>query len=154
LTCVFDPPHGLISVYTNGVLASTFTGITDSLSSVGKDFSYIGRSLYNADAYLTWSIRELRIYNGAMAAADVAAAQIAGPSVLLTTNVALGTSASGASLNLNWPVAGAGFTLASSPILGSGAVWTPILAAPSVVDGNYQLTITPTNSAMFFRLAR
>ena len=60
LTCVFDCPAGSISVYTNGVLAAAFTGITDSLSTVGNEFAYVGRSLYTADAYLNWTLQELR----------------------------------------------------------------------------------------------
>ena len=154
LTCVFDPPDGIISVYTNGALASTFAGITDPLSVVGNQFAYIGRSLYTGDAYLSWSIQELRIYSGAMSAADVAGSQIAGPGVLLTTNVALTPAIGGHNLKLNWPVAGSGFTLVSSPTLGSGAVWTPELASPSVNGGNYQFSIPETNGTMFFRLQR
>jgi hypothetical protein len=154
LTCVFDPPHGLISVYTNGVLASTFTGITDPLSVVGNQFAYVGRSLYTADAYLTWTLQELRIYNGAMSAADVAGSQVAGPNVLLSTNVTLNALSRNGHLTLSWPVAGSGFTLALSPTLAGGAVWTPVLAAPTVVAGNYQLGITPTNGVMFYRLQR
>jgi len=73
LTCVFDCPNGVISVYTNAVLASAFNGITDPLSSVGDEFAYVGHSLYTADSYLTWTVDELRIYNGALQAADVAA---------------------------------------------------------------------------------
>jgi hypothetical protein len=154
LTCVYDPPDGVISIYTNGVLASTFAGITDPLSSVGSEFAYIGRSLYTGDAYLTWAIQELRIYNGAMSAADVAGSQIAGPNTLLTTNVSLDTLKSGGNLALNWPVAGSGFTLASSPTLGASAVWTPVSVAPGLVGTNNQLTITPTNGTLFFRLQR
>ena len=44
LTCVFDNPAGVINVYTNGIPASAFTGITVPLSAVGSQFAYIGRS--------------------------------------------------------------------------------------------------------------
>ncbi|MGH7979934.1 MAG: alpha-L-arabinofuranosidase C-terminal domain-containing protein, partial [Limisphaerales bacterium] len=45
LTCIFNAPVGTILVYTNGVLAASFTGINDPLSTVGNEFAYVGRSL-------------------------------------------------------------------------------------------------------------
>ena len=154
VTAVFDPPASYLAIYTNGVLAGVNTAITTPMSAVSNVFSYIGRSLYSGDTWFDFSVDEFRIYNGVMQAADIAASQLAGPNVLLTTNVLLNPSISGGQLTLNWPVAGSGFTLASSPTLGSGAAWTPVSVTPNLVGGNYQLTITPTNGTLFFRLQR
>jgi len=66
----------------------------------------------------------------------------------------LNASTGGVGLTLSWPVAGAGFTLASSPTLGSDAVWTPVSAFPSVVGTDYQFTFASTNGTLFFRLQR
>lgn len=154
LTAVFNPAGGELRLYTNGILAGINAGITTSLSAVSNVFSYIGRSLYTGDVFFNFSIDEFRIYNGVMQPADIAAAQLVGPNVLLTTNVSLSTSTSGSSLTMSWPVAGSGFTLESSPVLGSGAIWAPMPVTPSVVGVNNQLTITPTNGTLFFRLER
>ena len=154
VTAVFDPPAGYLAIYTNGVLAGVNTGVTTPMNAVSNVFSYIGRSLYSGDTYFDFSLDEFRIYNGAMQPADIATAQLAGPNVLPTTNVTLNALKTGGSLALNWPVAGSGFTLASSPTLGSGAVWKPVPVAPNIFGANYQLTITPANGTLFFRLQR
>jgi len=38
--------------------------------------------------------------------------------------------------------------------LGSGAVWTPVNLTPSIIGTNNQVSITPTNTTLFFRLQR
>ena len=154
VTAIYNPLANYLGIYTNGVLAGVNTAVTTPLSAVNNVFSYIGQSLYSGDAYFDFSIDEFRIYNGAMPAADIAAAQLVGPNVLLTNNVSLNMSSSGGSLTMSWPVAGSGFTLASSPTLGNGAVWTPVLIPPSIVGVNNQLTIAPTDKTLFFRLQR
>ena len=154
LTCVFDCPAGVISVYTNGVLASTFTGITDALTAVGNEFAYMGRSLYTADAYLTWTIDELRIYNGALSAADVAATDALGPNQLLAPNQPhIGLSASAGALTLSWPVASAGYTVWMTTNLASGG-WVPANVTPQILGSQWQVTLPLTPPAGYFRLQR
>ena len=75
---------GTISVYINGALAATLTGITEPLSTIGNQFAYVGRSLYTSDAYLNWSLQEFRIYNGALSPSDIAASDALGPGQLLS----------------------------------------------------------------------
>lgn len=154
VTAIFDPPANYLGIYTNGVLAGVNPGVTTPMNAVSNIFSYIGRSLYSGDAYFDVSLDEFRIYNGVMQPADIATAQLVGPNVLLATNASLNTLKSGGNLMVSWPEAGAGLTLASSPSLGASAVWTPVLVTPSVAGANYQLTVTPTNWTMFFRLQR
>ena len=154
ITAIFNPAANYLGLYTNGVLAGVNTSVTTPLNAVSNVFSYIGRSLYTGDAYFNASLDEFRIYNGALQPGDIATAQLVGPNVLLTTNVALNPVRSGRNLTLNWPQAAAGLTLETSPVLGAGAVWTPASLNPSVTGTNYQVTIPPTNAAMFFRLQR
>jgi alpha-L-arabinofuranosidase len=153
LTCVFDCPNGAIRIYTNGALASTFTGITDPLSSVGNQFAYIGRSLYTSDAYLTWLLQELRIYNGALSAPDVAATDALGPNQLLTTaNPAVSVSMSGNQCILTWPVASAGYTvLTSTNAMGP---WTTATGTAQITGSQWQFTASITNATQFFELAQ
>ena len=136
------------------MLAGVNTTVTTPLNAVSNVLSYIGRSLYTGDAYFNASLDEFRIYNGVLQPGDIATAQLVGPNVLLTTNVALAPVRSGRNLTLNWPQAAAGLTLETSPVLGAGAVWTPVPLNPSVTGTNNQVTIPPTNAAMFFRLQR
>lgn len=155
LTCVFDCPAGLISVYTNGVLASTFTGIADPLSVVGNEFAYIGRSLYTADAYLTWTIDELRIYNGPLSAVEIAATDALGPNQLLSTaSPTLSASVSGGNLMISWPLASAGYSVLMTSNL-SGASWTAVTTAPQIIGNQWQLAVPLTNTGpQFYRLQK
>ena len=154
LTAIFNPAANYLGLYTNGALAGVNTTVTTPLNAVSNVFSYIGRSLYTGDAYFNASLDEFRIYNGVLQPGDIATAQLVGPNGLLTTNVALNPVRSGRNLTLSWPQAAAGLTLETSPVLGAGAVWTPVPLNPSVTGTNNQVTIPPTNAAMFFRLQR
>jgi regulation of enolase protein 1 (concanavalin A-like superfamily) len=153
VVCVYNPSAGVALIYTNGVLEAS-QAISTSLTNVSLNAAALGRSPWNSDPWLAGGIDEVRIYAGALQPADIAAAQIAGPNVLLTTNVSMAVSPGSGSLLLDWPVAGSGFTLVSSPALGSAAVWTPINVTPSVNGSNNQVPITPTHATMFFRLQR
>jgi hypothetical protein len=157
LTCVFDCPRGAIRVYTNGVLASSFTGLTDSLNDVGTEFAYVGRSLYTADAYLTWTLEEFRIYDGALSAEEIAATQVLGPGQLLSVaSPGLSGALSGGNLILSWPVAAAGFNLWSTTDL-AGGLWTPVSTSPQIVGNQWQVVLPNAGSgpsAQFYELVQ
>ncbi len=158
LTCVFNCPVGTILIYTNGILAATLTGITDPLSTVGTEFAYVGRSLYTADSYLDWSLQELRIYNGALSPAEIAASDALGPNQLLNNSspvlkVSRPAGASG-NLTLFWPLASAGFTLMSRTNLLTGS-WSPVSsAAPQIANGQWQITIPLAGGPEYFMLVK
>ena len=80
---VFDPPNKLLSIYTNGVLEAVNTNFTINLSSIIDQMSFIGRSLWAADPYLTASIDELRIFKGALSSISIKQSQDQGPNTLL-----------------------------------------------------------------------
>lgn len=122
---------------------------------VGNQFAYIGRSLYTADAYLNWSLQELRIYDGTLSAAEIAASDALGPGELLSNaspDINM-SSLAGNSLTLSWPVAAASFTLLSSTNLASG-IWTTVSAPAQIVGNQWQVTVPVSNNAQFFQLAQ
>jgi hypothetical protein len=149
VTSIFDPPAGLESFYTNGVLVGQNAGITIPMSYVESVTNFIGHSLYTGDPHEDLNLTEFRIYNGALSASEVAESQALGPSQLLSSIPVLGAvSASGGNVVISWPVSGtSGFSLYSSPTLGTSAVWTPVTATPTVVGQNYQLTISTTGGS-------
>ena len=156
LTCVFDSPVGTISIYTNGTLAATFTGVTDPLSTVGNQFAYVGRSLYTADAYLDWSLQELRIYNGALSPSDIAASDALGPGQILSNaKPKMGaTEEGGTNLTLSWPLSSPDYTLLSNTNLLFGP-WTPVASAsPQIINGEWQVTVPVDAAARYFMLVR
>jgi hypothetical protein len=153
VACVYSATTGMAIIYTNGVW-ETSLAVSTPLASARMNSASLGRSPWSGDPWLAGSIDEFRIYAGAMLPSDLAAAQFVGPNVLLTTNVSLTSTMSSGNLIMNWPVAGSGFTLVSSPTLGSGAVWTPVNLTPSIIGANNQVSVIPTNATLFFRLQR
>jgi len=82
---------GVATEYLNGQKVATKTGVTITPGSIGggaTTANYLGRSVYNADAYLRGKVRNFRIYDRALSAAE--AAEIAIPD---TTRVAADTAA-------------------------------------------------------------
>lgn len=64
----------------------------------------------------------------------------------------LDISVTTSNLFFSWPVTYAGFTLQSSTNLAAGS-WMPISSpAPQIIGTNFQITLTVTNAAQFFRL--
>ncbi len=153
VVCTYSQTTGTAAIYTNGVLEATMA-VSTPLANVSANSAALGRSPWNGDPWLNGAIDEFRIYAGVLQSGDVSSAQTVGPDVLLTTNVSLNISQGGDAMIFNWPVAASGFTLESSPTLGSNAVWTPVKGAPLVIGLNNQVAISPTNSSMFFRLFR
>ncbi len=166
---VYNPYAGSESVYLNGSLAVTqtmFNNLTDPVAYVGPTYTngsilpitlaadplnYIGESLYQgnpnvtpvvpSDPGLLANIDEFRIYTNALTAAQVAADHALGPNQFIGTslNVSLSAVASGANTILKWPTTSALVSLMSSPVLGSGAVWTSVPSGALTTDGSGQL---------------
>jgi len=90
IVCVMNPNPNrtFLGYYLNGVLVSSTTALTKNLSQINDVFSYLGRSLYSGDPYLTGSIDEFRIYNGELNKFQIAATQQGGPD---STNFNIGT---------------------------------------------------------------
>ncbi|MGH8025049.1 MAG: alpha-L-arabinofuranosidase C-terminal domain-containing protein, partial [Limisphaerales bacterium] len=156
LTCVFDCPVGTILVYTNGALAATFSGIAEPLSAVGNQFAYVGRSLYAADAYLDWSLEELRIYDGVLSPSEIAASDALGPGQLLSNASPVMTASddTATNLTLSWPLASAGFTLLSSTNLLAGS-WVPVASASAqIINGQWRVSVPVSSGSRYFMLEK
>ena len=156
VVCVYDPTTLVQQVFTNGVLASSMTGV--SIPSVNNLWTFggaLGRSPWWAygDPYMAGAINEFRIYSGRLFPDEIAASEIVGPNTLLTTNVSM-QAQGGSNVTLSWPVAGPGFTLYSSPSLGSDAIWTVVTNGVSIVGQSYQVSVPPSGGSKFFRLKR
>jgi len=173
---IYDPIAGTVSAYLNGSLQASASGITIPLSTVGTSVGYIGLTAWNQIGgnsdpnlptgsfssqygfngngnypYLNANMDEMRIYDGALNTNAIAATQLLGPNALLSNTATLNASNNAGTLNLSWPIANGGFTLETSPVLGPNAVWTPV-SGKSVVGSTYQVTVSGTNAAAFFRL--
>jgi hypothetical protein len=152
VVCILDPTNNYAAIYTNGVLESALTGPLPAFSGISTAWSFIGRSLFSADAWLNASIDELRIYDGRLTPQEITANDQSGPDAL-EVPVTLLASSSAAGLTLSWPSWADGFTLQASRDLTSG-VWTPVAQQPTLANNQWLLNLAPTNSAMFYRLQR
>ncbi len=74
-----NPAGNAMSLYLDGTLAGSTTLDGVDISSANEVFAYLGRSQFANDAGLSGSIDELRIYNRALNASEVAASRAAGP---------------------------------------------------------------------------
>jgi len=151
--CIVDPVNGYDAIYTNGVLLSAVTGTTPPLSSVSEAWSFIGRSLFGTDAWLNGTVDEFRIYDDRLTPAQIAVNEVSGPNVLAVP-INLNLSMAVSNITLTWPAYGIGFTAQSSPMLGAGAVWSPIGGSPTLSSNQWRLTLPATNNTTFIRLVR
>lgn len=175
IVVVYHMTAGSESLYTNGVLAATRTGgglfnnLIDPVAFAGPTYnnqsvlsytlgadsvSYLGASLYSSDPMLNGSINEFRIYNGALSASHILADHALGPDQFIgtSTSVSLSVTESGSNIIISWPTTSALVNLVSSPVLGPGAVWTPVTGSLTAASGNYSMTVPHLGTARYFRL--
>jgi alpha-L-arabinofuranosidase len=154
LTAVFNPPAGILALYTNGVLAALNSNVTVPMTSVNNVYGYIAKSLYSGDPYPDVILDEFRIYRGALSAGEIAASQAIGPDqMLLAAGVNLRVVPAAGAVTLAWPAAAGGFTLESRTNLASGT-WAPVVAPPQIVADEWRVTLPDSGHEQYFRLRR
>jgi hypothetical protein len=176
---VYDPIAGTVTAYLNGAFYASASGITIPLSTVGTSVGYIGLTAWNQVGgntdtnlptgsfssqysfnsngnypYLNANMDEMRIYDGVLNTNAIAATQLLGPNTLLSNTAYLSAAYSAGTMTFSWPIVNGAFSLVSSPVLGANAVWTPVSGTKSVVGSNYQMSVSTTNAAAFFRLSQ
>ena len=96
----------------------------------------------------------MRIYNGALLPAEVAATDALGPNQLLSSaSPTVATSLSGGNVTLSWPLASAGYTVLTTTNLATGN-WTTATVTPQIVGSQWQVVMPTTNAAQFFLLEK
>ncbi|WP_461474206.1 family 43 glycosylhydrolase [Microbacterium sp. HJ5] len=76
ITYTLDDATDTARVYLDGVQVAQNTGVTITPGAIGggaTTANYLGRSVYNADKRLAGSLRDVRIYDAALSAAEVSA---------------------------------------------------------------------------------
>ena len=154
VVCIIDPDANYKAIYVNGVRVAYQTASMPAFSTIGKEWSFLGRSLFSADAYLNGDIDEFRIYDGRLSAAEISAHYLAGPDqVDLTTE--MNWSSAGQSFTFEWPTFPAGYGIEYTTALNSNTVWQA-LERPLPGNGIYQQTISSEDigeNSAFFRLS-
>jgi hypothetical protein len=153
VVCIVDPANNYCAIYTNGMLESAATAALPPLSGVSSALSYLGRSLFSADAWLNGAIDEFRIYDGRLSPQEIMADHQGGPNGLAIP-VSLAASPSAQSFILTWPSFAVGFVLESAPALGPGAQWSAVTNAASVSNSANWVALPVAPAPAFFRLRR
>jgi arabinan endo-1,5-alpha-L-arabinosidase len=158
VAAIWDPTSNYIAIYTNGVLEAQQTTSVPSPTGVANAsdanaWSFIGRSLWSADAYLNGTIDELRLYNGRLSPQQIAADALAGPDVLhvpslVPTNIAF--AGNGGALNLFWPADHTGWHLQVQTNGLAHTNWMDVLGSGST--NAVTLPVDPTQANVFYRL--
>jgi hypothetical protein len=119
VVAAYDSARNQMNLYLNGALVATNNMLGSDLTQVQAVTGYFGASLFN-DPDLTGSIDEMRVWRGALSAAQVAATDFAGTSSVPDFNVKLTAQLSGGTLTLFWS---SGTLLQATSLAGP---WTPV----------------------------
>jgi len=145
LAMTYDAPSTIVSIYVDGVLQGTTTGVyaSDTVDPLifGASEYPVGWRAANALVY------DLRYYNYALSSSQVSViGSLPVPSTVSAT-------VSAGKLNVNWPLNQTGWTLevqTNSLNTGLGTNWTRI--SSSTTTNQVVIPIGPANRAVFYRL--
>ena len=142
-----DQDRQLDKLYLNGQLVSS--GSNPLLwSSLPDTDNWLARDQWR-DAMFNGSYADLRIWNGALTAGQVAGLYAAGPNVLAAPPLQIVAGSS--QVTLKWPANATAFTLQSTTDLSVGE-WNPVLGSPEVANGLNALTLPVQSQPTYFRL--
>lgn len=142
-----DQDRQLDKLYLNGQLVAT--GSNPLLwSSLPDTDNWLARDQW-PDAMFNGAYADLRFWDGALTAGQVASSYAVGPETI--AGPALHITAAGGQITLTWPASASGFNPESTTDLVNGP-WTAVSGTPTVVNGQNVLTVPATQSRTFYRL--
>ena len=150
----YSPVRGIMKMYLNGIPIESGSAPL-GLCGIVDTNDWLGRSQFSQDPYFAGRYDEFRIYRGLLSDADVAADYAAGPNTV-GVDFVLHDFPSSNSLAITWGTTATNWFLESSPVLGSGAIWTPVPTngptAPVLQNGRYNVTVPISGDTSYFRL--
>jgi hypothetical protein len=142
-----------MDLYFNGVLVGQNLAVTLPVTANIDVNSFIGRSMFNLDPFLSGSVDEFRIYRGALTAAQVASDYAAGPNALPTPAPSLGIALGNGRVIISWSTNNtAGYVLQTSTDL--KGIWSDSGLTPSAQNGQNVVIDTISSRAKFYRLSK
>lgn len=152
IVAVLDLNRGYEALYLNGQLVGERHDVPFDQSAIHDLYSYLGKSAYTADPAFVGSVTELRIYQGRLSAAQVAATEALGPDTLLS-DIKLNGQMTATNFMVRWSTNAVGYGLQTSTSLVQPD-WNTVAASPQPVGKEFWFLTPQTNSARFFRLSR
>jgi len=142
-----DQDRQLDKLYLNGQLISS--GSNPLLwSSLPDTDNWLARDQW-PDPMFNGAYSDMRIWNGALTAGQVANLYAAGPNVIAGPGLQI--SAASAQLTLKWQGNATGFGLESTTNLVTGT-WSPVPGSPTTANGLKSLTIPAPTAQTYYRL--
>jgi hypothetical protein len=139
-------------LYSNAVNLVTGPAVVE-LKTIQDVNNWLGRSQWN-DQMFQGKFNEFRIWEGALSPDQVAASRAAGPDSLPVAQPALGVSQQGSTLVLTWPGTATGYAPESTGSLNAQPTWSPVPGTPTLVNGQFTLTIPVGTTNQFIRLKK
>jgi hypothetical protein len=142
-----DQDRQLDKLYLNGELITS--GVNTRLwSSLPDGDNWLARDEW-PDAMFNGSYSDMRIWNGALTAGQVANLYAAGPDII--AGPALQIVHSGSQITLKWPANATTFGLQSATDIVNGT-WTGVPGTPTVINGVNNLTLPASQTRTYYRL--
>jgi len=142
-----DQDRQLDKLYLNGQLVSSAVN-TGLWSSLPDTDNWLSRDEWQ-DPMFNGAYSDMRIWNGALTAGQVANLYAVGPN--LVAGPALQITASGSQITLKWPANATGFSLQSTTSLPNGT-WTAVSGTPTVINGLNTLSLPVSQAKTYYRL--
>ncbi len=144
---------GSMSLYFNGALVGQNLAVTLPVTANVDMNSFIGKSMFNPDPYLTGSVDEFRIYQGALTPAEVASHYAAGPNALPAPAPSLSIRLGQGAVTISWSTNGtAGYALTATGNLSGG--WSSTGLNPTIQNGQNVVSDPIGAAPKFYRLQR
>jgi len=142
-----DQDRQLDKLYANGQLITS--GVNTRLwSSLPDGDNWLARDQW-PDAMFNGAYLDMRVWNGALTAGQVANLYAAGSEVI--AGPALQISHAGSQITLRWPANATSFSLQPTTDL-VGGTWTPVSGIPTNINGVNNLTLSASQARTFYRL--
>ncbi|HLH53486.1 MAG TPA: LamG-like jellyroll fold domain-containing protein [Verrucomicrobiae bacterium] len=138
-----------MDLYYNGVLVGSNTPVNIAVPDIIDTNNFIGKSMFNADPYITGAVDEFRIYKGALTPGQISSDFAAGPNVIATPAPSLAIKLASGKVNISWPSGGRYVLATAANVTGP---WTPSSLSTTNQNGMNIATDTPTTGAKFYRL--
>ena len=142
-----DQDRQLDKLYLNGQLVSTAAN-TALWSTLPDADNWLARDQWQ-DPMFNGAYSDMRIWNGALTAGQVANLYKAGPDVI--AGPSLNILASGNQISIQWPANATAFTIQSTTNLSSG-IWNPVSGTQTITNGLNNVTLPESQTPTFYRL--
>lgn len=153
IALVYDQRNNTSLFYSNAVQAASGPASVP-LKSINDVNNWLGRSQWGDDMF-SGTYNEFRIWDGALAASDIAASYAAGPDALPGTekpSVTIILAPTG--VTIGWPSATTGYTLESKVSLDPGS-WTTVDTSGAVEQGGQMVITLPIEgTSKYYRLKK